>query len=97
MLVYKKQDWFDDTIFCYLQQEILGNVYSWPDGVVVEEAETKPCDAYGKWSESIVRVMVDNVLAAEIKMGGKHGNSIQDFTIKNKEAIIKLFSKIITI
>ena len=97
MLVYKKQDWFNDEIFCYLQQEILGNVHSWPDGVVVEEAETKPCDKYGKCSESIVRVMADNVLAAEIKMGGKYGDSIHDFTIKNKAAIINLFSKIVTI
>ena len=65
---YEKQDWFNTEIFCYLQQELFGDVWEWPDGVTIEERETKPCDTYQKWSESHVRIMVDGKIAAEMNI-----------------------------
>lgn len=94
-LKFEPMSYFNQEILIYLQNEVFKNVFSWPDGVVVEEAETRKSDEYGKWSESVARVSVDGVVAAEMAMRGKYGDDIQDFKIVDKSALVELFKKII--
>jgi hypothetical protein len=93
---YKKQDWFNDEIFIYLQNELFGDIFEWPEGVTVEERETKPCDKWQKWSESHVVIKVDGMIAAEMDMGGKHGDSIMNFTVENRSLLAEMFKKMIS-
>lgn len=93
---YEKQDWFNTEIYCYLQQELFGDVWAWPEGVTVEERETKPCDIYQKWSESHVVVKVDDRIAAEMDMGGKHGDSIQAFKVIDRNLLAEMFKRMIS-
>ncbi len=95
MSEYVEQDWFNTEIFCYLQQELFCSVWDWPEGVCVEERETKSCDIYQKWSESHMVIKVDDRIAAEMNMGGKHGDTIKSFTIVDRKLLAEIFKRMI--
>ena len=92
---FEEQDWFNSDIFEELKQELFYDVYEWPEGVVTEYAQTSPSDQWFKWSKGITRIKVDGKVAVEMKMGGKHGDTVDEVKIKDKKALADLLGRIL--